>query len=114
MAGTYVARHPDSIAGLVLWDTFSATNLSQYPHPVWLVHRARLDGTIASYLPSRRDTFPPGSPWIAIRGGIHMYFGSFEQGGYREDWAPQITREAQHDQEVAATLAALRAMGGPD
>jgi pimeloyl-ACP methyl ester carboxylesterase len=110
IAGSYVARHPDAMAGLVLWDTYPASDLSRYPHPVWLIHRQRGDGTLASYLPARRGLFPPGSPWVPIRGGVHMYFGSFEHGGYKEDWAPEITRDAQHDQEVAGTLAALRAM----
>ncbi len=110
MAGRYVERHPDAVAGLVLWDTYPAANLSRYPRPVWLVHRAQLDGTPARYLPPQRARFPAASPWIAIRGGVHMYFGSFEQGGYKEDWPPRITRDAQQDQEVVATLAALRAM----
>lgn len=110
IAGTFVAHHPDSMVGLVLWDTYPASNLSRYAHPVWLIHRARADGTPPSYLPARRGVFPAVSPWIPIRGGAHMYFGSFEKGGYKEDWPAQITRDAQHDLEVAATLAALQAM----
>jgi hypothetical protein len=39
-----------------------------------------------------------------------MYFGSFDGGGFQEDWAPTISREDQQDQVVAATLEALRAI----
>lgn len=112
MAGAFVAHHPDSMAGLILWDAYPASSLADYRHPVWLLHRARPDGSPPARFVAKRATFPSDSRWVPIPGGIHMYFGSFDGGGYKEEWAAQITRDSQHDQEVAATLAALKAMGG--
>ena len=113
LAGTYVNNHPERVAGLVLWDAYPASSLAGYTRPVWVIHRAQLDGTSPAWSVSKRSSFPAASHWIAIRGGVHMFFGAFTGGGYKEDWAPQITRDAQHEQQVAATLAALQAMGGP-
>ncbi len=115
MAASFAYNHPDAVRGLVIWDSFPAPNnsLAQYPHPVWHVHRARPDGSPPASFAERRTLFPPDSTWVPIRGGIHMYFGSFDGGGYVEDWAPGIGRAEQQDQAVAATLDALRAMAGP-
>ncbi len=112
MAGTFVANHPDAVAGLIFWDAYSATSLTNYPRPVWLIHRAHMDGSPPAGFIAKRNTFPPNSQWVPIRGGIHMYFGSFDGGGYKEEWPAQIPRASQHDQQVVATLAALKAMGG--
>ena len=113
MAGTFVKNHPQHIAGLVMWDAYPASSLAESALPVWVVHRAQLNGTPPAWSISKRGTFPAATHWTPIPGGIHMFFGAFTGGGYREDWAPQITRDAQHEQQVAATLAALQAMGGP-
>lgn len=112
MAGTFVAHHPDSMAGLILWDAYPASGLADYHHPVWLIHRARPDGTPPASFVNKRSSFPADSHWVPIPGGIHMYFGAFDGGGYKEEWAAQIPHSSQHDQAVTATLAALKAMGG--
>jgi len=110
MAGGFAHDHPDAVAGVVIWDSFPAPNqsLAAFPHPVWHIHRATPDGKPPASFVERRDLFPPDSTWVPIPGGIHMYFGAFEGGGYKEDWAPSITRAQQHDLAVAATLEALR------
>lgn len=115
MAANFVYNHPDAVAGMVIWDSFPGPNnsLAGYGRPVWHVHRARPDGSPPASFAERRDLFPPDSTWVPIRGGIHMYFGSFDGGGYVEEWAPSISRAEQHEQVVAATLAGLRAMEGP-
>ena len=46
---------------------------------------------------SYRNLFPATSTWVPVPGGIHMYFGSFVGGGYKEEWTPTISREAQQD-----------------
>jgi pimeloyl-ACP methyl ester carboxylesterase len=112
MAANFAYNHPDAITGLVIWDSFPAPNnsLAEFPHPVWHVHRATPDGAPPPSFAARRELFPPGSRWVPIRGGIHMYFGSFDGGGYQEDWAPSISRDSQHERVVAATLEALATM----
>jgi pimeloyl-ACP methyl ester carboxylesterase len=112
MAASFAYNHPDAIRGLVIWDSFPAPNnsLAGFPHPVWHIHRATPDGLPPPSFAERRPLFPPDSRWVPIAGGIHMYFGAFDGGGYVEDWAPSIGRNEQHEQVVAATLAALMAM----
>lgn len=110
MAASFTHRHPERIAGLILWDSYPPDNrsLADYPKPVWHIHRATADGAPPAAFAAHRGSFPPKSQWVPIRGGAHMYFGAFDGGGYVEEWAPQISREEQHDQVVAATLEALR------
>lgn len=110
MTGPFAHRHPEQLAGVIIYDSYPAGSLADYDKPVWHIHRATLDGAPTPAFEAQRHRFPADSRWVPIRGGIHMYFGSFSGGGYNEDWAPSITREAQHRQVVAATLEALEAM----
>jgi hypothetical protein len=109
MAGQFVHSHPDAMAGVIIWDSFPPPNasLADWPGPVWHIHRATLDGKPPDHFASNRSSYPASARWVPIRGGIHMYFGAFEGGGYKEQWAPRITREEQHDLAVSATLEAL-------
>jgi hypothetical protein len=107
MAGVVARLHPDALRGLVIWDSYPALSLRDYPMPVWHIHRATRDGAPPPSFARRRAAFPPNSTWVPIPGGIHMYFGSFVGGGYHEDWAPQITRAEQQGRVVEATLRAL-------
>jgi pimeloyl-ACP methyl ester carboxylesterase len=113
MAAQFVHEHPDAMAGLVLWDAYppdAATNLATWNRPVWSLHRARPDGSPPASFELRRSLLPPDSVWVGFNGGIHMYFGSFDGGAYKEEWEPSISRADQQDQIVRATLDALRAM----
>ena len=114
MAANFVFNHPTAVTGLVIWDSYPAPNnsLAGYPRPVWHIHRAKPDGSPPVAFTEHRGLFPADSHWVPIRGGIHMYFGSFDGGAYQEGWAPEISRAQQQDQAVAATLAALQAMSG--
>jgi pimeloyl-ACP methyl ester carboxylesterase len=115
MAAGFVYRHPDAVQGLVIWDSFPAPNnsLAAYGKPVWHIHRATPDGAPPASFAERRNLYPASSPWVPIPGGIHMFFGSFDGGGYKEDWQPSITRAAHQDRAVAATLEALASMAAP-
>jgi Alpha/beta hydrolase family len=112
MAANFVYNHPDAVTGLVIWDSFPAPNnsLAGFTRPVWHIHRARPDGSPPAAFAERRALFPPDSHWVPIPGGIHMYFGNFLGGAYKEDWEPSISRAQHHDKAVAATLEALAAM----
>jgi dienelactone hydrolase len=115
MAATFIDGHRDAVAGLVIWDSYppEANSLADWKHPVWHIHRATVDGGLPPGFEARRPLFPPDSHWVAVPGGIHMYFGSFEGGGFQETWEPSIPRSLQQDITVAATLEGLAAMGGP-
>jgi pimeloyl-ACP methyl ester carboxylesterase len=114
MTGIVARLHPDALQGIIIWDSYPALSLQDFSKPVWHIHRATLDGAPPPAFAAHRDAFGPNSHWVAIPGGIHMYFGSFVGGGYQEDWAPQISRQEQHARVVAATLQALQAMFLPD
>src|SRR5690606_3941895 len=102
--------HPGAVDGLMLWDSYppDSASLADSDMPVWLIHRARPDGSPPEAFSIRRGLFPADGRWIAIAGGNHMNFGSFIGGPYEEEWEASISREDQHEQIVTATLAALQ------
>ncbi len=114
MAATFASMHPNALDGLIIWDSYppGSASLANYSKPVWHIHRATPDGKPPATFSERRNLFPANSQWLPIRGGIHMYFGSFSGGGYQEDWAPSITRDAEHQLVIAATLRALDSIAG--
>ncbi|MEO8225250.1 MAG: alpha/beta fold hydrolase [Gammaproteobacteria bacterium] len=115
MAAHYAHNHPHDLAGLLLWDSRPAEGdtLVDLQYPVWHIHRATADGRPPDKLERYRNLFPAASTWVPVPGGIHMYFGSFIGGGYKEEWAPKISREEQQDIAVTGTLNALLAMSPP-
>lgn len=117
MAAQFAHDYPAAIDGLVLWDGFppGSGDLSKSRLPVWHIHRATPAGAAPESFTARRALFPADSRWVPIPGGVHLYFGSFDGGIYREQWPPSISRAEQQQQVVAATVAALRevAAAGP-
>lgn len=114
MAGRYAFLNQNDLAGLILWDSYppEGNSLADSDLPVWHIHRAKPDGTPAQKFTDNKYLFPESSVWIPIPGGIHMYFGSFDGGGYVEEWEPEISREEHQEIAVRGTLDALRAMTG--
>jgi pimeloyl-ACP methyl ester carboxylesterase len=112
MAARYAHRHPDDLAGLVIWDSRPAESdtLVDVKYPVWHIHRATADGRPPEKFEKYRNLFPSTSNWVPLPGGIHMQFGSFVGGTYKEEWTATITREEQQDLVVTGTLNALLAM----
>ncbi len=112
MAGYYAFHHQQDLAGLIVWDSYppEQNNLADSALPVWHIHRATLEGAAPEKLEAMRHLYPISSTWVPVPGGIHMYFGSFDGGGYKEQWTPQISREAQQDIVVTAMLNALQSM----
>jgi pimeloyl-ACP methyl ester carboxylesterase len=112
MAGRYAFHHSDDLAGLILWDSYppGANSLADSDLPVLHVHRATTDGLPPQKFADMRSVFPSDSVWVPVPGGIHMYFGSFDGGGYVDEWTPQIPRSEQHATVIAATLDGLARM----
>ncbi len=110
MAAHFVATHPGSADGLVLWAAYPASSddLSQSGVRVVSIS-ASLDGLatpdkIAASVP----LLPPDTVWVTIEGGNHAQFGWYgEQSG---DSPAAITREAQQAQIVDATVALLESL----
>jgi pimeloyl-ACP methyl ester carboxylesterase len=116
-AAQFAHDYPGAVDGLVLWDGLppGGADLSQSRLPVWHIHRATPAGVAPEIFAARRARYPADSRWVPIAGGVHLYFGSFDGGIYREQWPASISRAEQQDQVVAATVAALRevASAGP-
>ncbi len=114
-ASVFAHDNPNALDGVVIWDSFppSISSLAAYAKPVWHIHRAKPDGSPPDSFLKQRAYFPSSSIWVPIPGGIHMYFGSFANGGYQEDWPPSISAKSQHEFVIAATLRALAAMAPP-
>ena len=112
MAAHYAHGHPDDLAGVILWDAYPAevNPLGDIRFPVWHIHRATAVGRAPEKLERMRHLFPVTSTWVPVPGGIHMQFGSFLGGGYKEEWTATITVQEQHDVVVTGTLNALLAM----
>ena len=112
MAARYAFHHPDDIAGLILWDSYPAgsNSLAESTLPVWHIHRATPDGMASQKFQDMRHLFPDDSKWIPIPGGQHMYFGSFDGGGYQEEWAAGIDRAEQQTIVTATMLEGMARM----
>jgi dienelactone hydrolase len=114
MAGRYAFQHQDDLAGLIMWDAYppDSNSLADAALPVVHVHRADSEGVAPQHFLDAKPLFPGDSVWVPVPGGAHMYFGSFDGGGYVEDRPPTINREAQHEIVIAATLDGLARMNG--
>ena len=113
MAGQFAHDHPERLAGAIIWDSYPprGRELTDTPLEVWHIHRALADGRPAEKFERNRARYPDHSVWVPIPGGNHMNFGSFEGGGYEEEWDARISRAEQHALVTQATLQALRSIG---
>ena len=109
MAAQYMASHPDSVDGLVLWSSYSASDLSGQPVRVLSIYGS-LDGGAATFTsPANRAKLPMDSTFIEIDGGNHEQMGWYT--GQPNDPPAELSRADQQDQVVIATasfLATLR------
>lgn len=109
MAGTFAAGDgADMLDGVIMWDAYPASSLVDAPFPVTSIHRATLEGAAPDNFVANNHQFPNNAKFVPIPGGIHMYFGSFNGGGYTELWEPKISAAEQHKIIIAATIEALQ------
>jgi len=115
VGGGYAHDHPERLAGAILLDAYplESDTLADSPIPVWHIHRARADGSPPAKFAAMRHVFPDEGPWVPIRGGNHMQFGSFVGGTYDEEWDAQITEAEQLRRVKAAVLRAALAIAPP-
>jgi pimeloyl-ACP methyl ester carboxylesterase len=105
MAANFVKNHPEEVQGLVLWASYPADSddLTNSGMPVASIY-GTLDGQ-AEKIPASRALLPAGTRWTVIEGGNHAQFGWY--GAQAGDNPATISRGAQQEQAVAATLAFL-------
>lgn len=109
MAGLYAEDNQHNLAGVIFWDAYppEANSLADSDLPVVHIHRATPEGAPPQKFEDMRHVYPADSVWIPVPGGIHMYFGSFDGGGYEELWTPTISEAAQMEIVTGATLQGL-------
>jgi hypothetical protein len=112
MAAQFVDGHPGIVKGLVLWAAYSAADLADDALSVALIY-GTLDAGVASYTsPENLAKLGPHVTTTIIEGGNHEQMGWYT--GQPNDPPATISRQAQQDQMVEATvllLAALAAAG---
>ncbi len=108
MAANFVRRNPSLVQGLFLWAAYPAggDDLSRQAVETASIS-ASLDGLATpDEIQASVAMLPLSTAWTVIEGGNHAQFGWYgEQPG---DNSPAISREAQQQQVVDATLALLR------
>ncbi len=110
MAARFAYQNPDASQGLALWASYPASDddLSGRDMAVASIY-GTLDGLATEdKIATSRPLLPPDTTWVPIEGGNHAQFGWY--GHQVGDNEASITRAAQMDQVVAATLALLRTL----
>lgn len=112
MAGTYAHGNQDKLGGIIFWDAYppEGNSLADSKLPVMHIHRATLQGEPPQMFQDMQHVYPPGTMDVPVKGGIHMYFGSFIGGPYEETWEPKISNAEQIEIIIKGTLDGLAAM----
>ena len=111
MAARFAYRQPSAVQGLVLWASYPAASddLSARELAVVSIYGTRDGLATGEKIAASRPLLPAGTRWVAIEGGNHAQFGWY--GPQSGDPPATISREAQQQEVVAATLALLAALG---
>lgn len=108
MAAEYAARH-DTIRGLALWASYSATDLSARDLDVLLVYGSLDAGSAGFTSPERRSNLPGDPAIVVVEGGNHEQMGWYT--GQPNDPPATIGRADQMARVVDATAALLARIG---
>jgi hypothetical protein len=105
MAAQYVASHPGSADGLVLWAAYAATDLSDRPIRASTIYGTLDAGAERMTGPEARAALPADASFVPIEGGNHEQMGWYT--GQPDDPPATISRSEQQRQLVEATVALL-------
>jgi hypothetical protein len=107
MAARFAHRQPSAVHGLVLWASYPAAsdNLSAQELAVVSIYGTRDGLTTEEKIAASRPLLPAETRWVAIAGGNHAQFGWY--GPQRSDNSATISRQAQQQEVIAATLILL-------
>jgi Alpha/beta hydrolase family len=112
MAAQYLASHPGSVHGLVLWASYSAATLNGDAEPSFrsLLVYGSLDAGAASYTSTEHLSNLGAPPEIVvIEGGNHEQMGWYT--GQPNDPTATISRDEQQRQLIGATATFLASLG---
>ena len=107
MAAQYASQNLDLIQGLVIWASYPAGNsdISQTKLPVYSIFGDLDPQANEESVLERSELFPPGTRYIAIAGGDHHQFGSYEIKP--KEHHATVPRDVQQEQLILATLELL-------
>jgi pimeloyl-ACP methyl ester carboxylesterase len=110
IAALFADENPQLVKGLALWASYPAesNDLSQSGLRVVSVYGTRDGLATREKIDASRALLPASSEWVEIDGGNHAQFGWY--GAQSGDLPATITRPAQQEQIVAATLRLLEAI----
>lgn len=108
MAAAYAKTHPGSVQGLALWAAYPASNddLSHSGLRVVSIFGSQDGLATGEKIEASRQWLPPDTTWVKIEGGNHAQFGWY--GNQAGDNPASISRKAQQDQVIVATLEMLQ------
>jgi pimeloyl-ACP methyl ester carboxylesterase len=108
MAAQYTSQHSNTIAGLVIWASYPAdsADLSALDMPMALIYGSLDPAADAEQILPRRRLFPETANFVRIQGGDHHQFGSYAVQA--DERHATLSRAAQHEQILAATLDVLQ------
>lgn len=109
MSAQFVANHPDSVGGLVLWAAYSGTDISTKSVPTAVVYGTLDAGADKIASAGSMALLPPNPMVTVIDGGNHANFGSYT--GQPNDPPATISREQQQAEAVEATVRLLKVIG---
>jgi dienelactone hydrolase len=105
MAVKFVHDHPGAVDGVILWAPFYLLengDLADRDLDVMTVYGTR-DGLVSQEsIDGSRSRLPADARWVAVEGGNHAQFAWY--GSQTSDNPATITREAQQQEIVTATL----------
>jgi hypothetical protein len=107
-AALYVSNNPGQVAGLAIWSSYPADNsdISNEDIPVILLYGGNELRVTDESVGDRQHLLPPHTRYIKIEGGDHHQFGAYQLTS--EPDLATISREAQHNQILGATLDLLQ------
>ena len=110
MAARFAHRQSSAVDGLVLWAAYPAesNDLSGRDLPVVSIYGTKDGLATEDEVEASRRLLPSDARWVAIEGGNHAQFGWY--GPQRGDNPPAISREAQQQEIVDATVDLLEVM----
>lgn len=102
-AAAFAGRNPDDVAGLLLWASYPASDLSARTDLEVLSVSASNDGLATpDDIDASRDDLPPDSDFVVVEGANHAQFGDY--GDQPGDGDAEISIEDAHAQIAAASL----------
>lgn len=112
MAAQYAERHPDQIAGLVLWAAYPPQQSGLATSQLNVVSISGSEDGLATpaEIASFHVLLPAGTKWVATQGGNHAQFGWY--GAQLGDNPASITRAQQQAEVISATVKLLNESDG--